>query len=75
MAKWRVLVNLYFRNLRVMKICLVDSEKIKEVVDKVIDENQVERCEELRVKMEEIERMVLDPMNPLFAIKRPFDDS
>ena len=57
-----------------MKICLETPEKIREVADKVIDGNQVERCDEMRIKMDEIELMALDPLNPLFAIKKPFDE-
>lgn len=71
---WRVFVNLYFRNFRVLHLMFQDKEIIAKIVDNVRQNSDIETNPDFEAKMKEIDSFNFDPTRPLYLIKRPFDE-
>ena len=71
---WRVFVNLYFRNLRVLRLIFVDQQKISQIMEKVKLAADVEGNSEMSAKIKEIETFNFDQSRPLYILKKPFDE-
>lgn len=70
--KWRIFVNLYFRNYRVLHYLFPETGVVEELMDKVKERADVEDGEELDAKMREIAGFPFEKERPQFIMKRPF---
>ena len=70
--KWRIYVNLYFRNYRSLHYLFTETGVVQELMDKVKERADVDDCEELDAKMQEITEFPFERERPQFIMKRPF---
>lgn len=71
---WRVFVNLYFRNYRVLHLIFSDREALGKMMDRIRQNADIDSNSDFEAKMKEIESFQFDPNRPLYFIKRPFDE-
>ena len=69
--RWRVFVNLYFRNYRPLHY-LFAPEKVKEMMEAVKEKADIETSDEMEIKLTEIAEYAFDQARPTFLMKRPF---
>lgn len=70
--KWRVFVNLHFRNLKVLRMHF-GKQQIANLINKALELLEIAQTPELRKKMTEIDNLqISDASKPIFVFKKPF---
>lgn len=70
--KWRIFLNLIYRNYRVLKFLFQEAEELDSIIKKVKEDSKIEENEELAIKLTEIEQTKWEENRPEYVIKRPF---
>ncbi len=71
MERWRIFVNLYFRNFRPLHF-LFSAGQVKTMMAAVREKADVEETDEMLVKLKDIEEYPFEQGRPTFLMKRPF---